>query len=131
MNLERVYVHALLDGRDTPPRRVVPDYLSSIRGNQIKDIGCGTIATIAGRYYPMDRDKRWERTKLGYDAIVSGEGQPAKSAAEAIEASYADDVSDEFVKPVVLVDDEGHPKGKINDNDAIIYFNFRPTGPDN
>jgi len=122
-NLERVFVHALLDGRDTPPRSGA-EYLNQLE-NQIKDIGCGTIATIAGRYYSMDRDKRWERTKLGYDAIVSGKGQQAKSAAEAIEASYADDVSDEFVKPVVLVDDGGNPKGKINDNDAIIYFNFR------
>jgi 2,3-bisphosphoglycerate-independent phosphoglycerate mutase len=122
-NLDRVFVHALLDGRDTPPRSGA-GYLSQLE-DQIDRIGCGKIATIAGRYYSMDRDKRWDRTKLGYDAIVYGQGKQAKSATEAIEASYADDVSDEFVIPVVLVDDQGQPIATINDNDAIIFFNFR------
>jgi 2,3-bisphosphoglycerate-independent phosphoglycerate mutase len=122
-NLDRVFVHALLDGRDTPPRSGA-DYLSQLE-SQIDRIGCGKIATIAGRYYSMDRDKRWDRIKLGYDTIVYGQGKQAKSAAEAIEASYADDVSDEFVIPVVLADDQGQPIATINDNDAIIFFNFR------
>ncbi len=122
-NLKNVFIHALMDGRDTPPRSGA-EYLSQLE-KQIDTIGCGTIATVAGRYYSMDRDKRWERTKLGYDAIVHGQGETAKSAAQAIENSYASDVSDEFVKPVVIVDELGKPKGPINNGDAIIFFNFR------
>ncbi len=121
--MERVFVHALLDGRDTPPRSGAA-YLDQLE-NQISKIGYGTIATIAGRYYSMDRDKRWERAKLGYDAIVLGTGRQAKSTTEAIQASYAENVSDEFVKPVVLVDDTGRPKATINNDDAVIFFNFR------
>jgi len=122
-NLERVFVHALLDGRDTPPRSGA-DYLAQLEV-QIDKIGCGQIASIAGRYYPMDRDKRWDRTKKGYDAIVQGQGKTAHSAAEAIQASYDADVGDEFVIPVVLLDDQDQPVATINDHDAVIYFNFR------
>jgi 2,3-bisphosphoglycerate-independent phosphoglycerate mutase len=122
-NLPQVFVHALLDGRDTPPRSGAK-YVSQLE-RQISQIGCGTIATIAGRYYSMDRDKRWERTKSGYDALVLGRGEQTKRSAQAIEDSYANNVSDEFVKPVVLVNDEGRPKGTINDNDSVIFFNFR------
>ncbi len=121
--LTRVFVHALLDGRDTPPRSGA-EYLRQLE-EQISRIGCGAIASITGRYYSMDRDKRWERTKKGYDAAVHGQGKTARSAAEGIEASYADDVSDEFVLPVVLVNSDGSPKATINSNDAVIYFNFR------
>lgn len=122
-NLQQVFVHALLDGRDTPPRSGAR-YLSQLE-QRISQIGCGTMATIAGRYYSMDRDKRWERTKLGYDAHVLGRGAQAKSSAQAIADSYASNVSDEFVKPVVLVDDKSRPRGTINDHDAVIFFNFR------
>lgn len=122
-NLERVFIHALLDGRDTPPRSGA-GYLGQLE-EQIDRIGCGTIATIAGRYYSMDRDKRWDRTKLGYEAMVYSQGKQASSAAEAIEASYADDVGDEFVVPVVLVDKQGQPVATVNDDDAVIFFNFR------
>jgi 2,3-bisphosphoglycerate-independent phosphoglycerate mutase len=121
--LERVFIHPLLDGRDTPPRSGA-EYLGQLE-NQISRIGCGAIASIAGRYYSMDRDRRWERTKLGYDALVLGQGSRAKSAADAIAASYADNVSDEFVMPVVIVDEAGQPKGTIKNNDAVIFFNFR------
>ncbi|MEW5956950.1 MAG: 2,3-bisphosphoglycerate-independent phosphoglycerate mutase [Chloroflexota bacterium] len=122
-NLERVFIHALLDGRDTPPRSG-EEYLAQLE-NQIKRIGCGKIASIAGRYYSMDRDKRWERVKLGYDAIVSGRGKQAGSAAAAIGASYQDEVGDEFVIPVVLVDGQGQPVATLNQHDAVIFFNFR------
>lgn len=122
-NLDRVFIHAILDGRDTPPRSGA-DYLNQLK-NQMARIGCGKIATISGRYYSMDRDKRWERTKLGYDAMVSGLGRRAKSAEEAIQTSYKNDVSDEFVVPVVLVDHSDLPVATINDKDAVIYFNFR------
>lgn len=121
--LEKVFVHPLMDGRDTPPRGG-EEYLEQLEG-QIELIGCGKIASVSGRYYAMDRDKRWERTKKGYDAIVNGEGKTAKSAAEAIQGSYQDEVGDEFVIPVVIVDDKGQPTTTINDNDAIIFFNFR------
>ena len=122
-NLKRVFVHAILDGRDTPPRSGA-DYLNQLK-NQMARIGCGKIATVSGRYYSMDRDKRWDRTKLGYDAMVSGLGRRAKSAEEAIQTSYKNDVSDEFVIPVVLVDDSGSPVATVNDKDAIVFFNFR------
>lgn len=122
-DLQKVYIHALMDGRDTAPRGGEV-YLQQLE-EQIKRIGCGTIASVSGRYYSMDRDKRWERTKLGYDAAVNGEGKTAKSSAEAIQNSYNDDVGDEFVMPTVIVDDSGAPKGTIGDNDAIIFFNFR------
>lgn len=121
--LKRVFIHTLLDGRDTPPRSAV-DYLAQLE-QQIERVGCGVIASVAGRYYSMDRDRRWQRTKLGYDAIVHGEGRRAGTSAEAIQASYTDDVSDEFVLPVVLVNDDGSPKATISDNDAVIFFNFR------
>jgi 2,3-bisphosphoglycerate-independent phosphoglycerate mutase len=122
-NLNQVFIHAILDGRDTPPRGGA-NYMRQLE-SQINRIGCGTVASVIGRYYAMDRDKRWERTKLGYDVMVRGQGQPAKDPVEAIEASYNDDVGDEFVKPVVLVGENGQPKGTIDNNDAIIYFNFR------
>ncbi len=122
-NLDRVFVHALLDGRDTPPRSGA-DYLEQLE-TQINKIGCGKIASIAGRYYSMDRDKRWERTRRGYDAIVNGQGMHARSAAEAVQASYDDDLGDEFVVPVVLVDNQEQPVAIVNDRDAIIFFNFR------
>jgi 2,3-bisphosphoglycerate-independent phosphoglycerate mutase len=121
--VERVFIHTFLDGRDTPPRSGAV-YLTQLK-DQIKKIGVGIIASISGRYYAMDRDKRWERVKLAYDAIVYGQGEQAKDAVEAVETSYENGVSDEFVKPVVLVNDEGQPLGPISPNDAIIFFNFR------
>ena len=122
-NLEQVFIHAILDGRDTPPRSGA-NYLSQLEA-QISKIGCGTIATVAGRYYSMDRDKRWERIKLSYDAMVYGVGQQVRRATEAIQASYAAGVNDEFMIPVVLVNALGAPIATINHNDAIIFFNFR------
>ena len=121
--LTRVFIHALLDGRDTPPRSGA-GYLSQLE-HQIQRIGCGKIAVVSGRYYSMDRDKRWERTKLGYAAHVYGQGHTAKTSAEAIETSYAAGLGDEFVVPVVLVDNQGQPVARIQDNDAVIFFNFR------
>ncbi len=122
-NLERVFVHVLLDGRDTPSRSG-RDYLIQLE-KEMSRIGFGKIATIGGRYYSMDRDKRWERTKLGYQAMVKGLGKQATSAVEAIEASYGDGVGDEFVIPVVLKDSQGYPIARIDDHDSLIFFNFR------
>ncbi|RNC72343.1 MAG: 2,3-bisphosphoglycerate-independent phosphoglycerate mutase [Desulfuromonadales bacterium] len=120
--LHDVFVHALLDGRDTPPKSGA-DYLAQLEG-EIARIGVGTIATVIGRYYAMDRDNRWERVERAYDAIVRGEGTPSASAAAAIEASYAAGVNDEFVEPTIIAKD-GEPVGRLRDGDGFIFFNFR------
>jgi len=121
--LERVYNHLLLDGRDVLPRSA-PGFLDQLEV-AIERIGVGEIATVSGRYYGMDRDKRWERTGLAYDALVNGAGETAENARQAIEQSYAKDVSDEFVLPTVIMRD-GKPVATIRNGDAIIFFNFRP-----
>ena len=122
--IEKVYVHAILDGRDTPPTSAV-DYVKKLE-DKMKEIGVGKIATLSGRYYAMDRDNRWERVKLAYDAIAFGKGQEFKIAQKAIETSYESQEFDEFVKPVVLTNSEDEPIATVGDNDSIIYFNFRP-----
>ncbi len=117
-----VFVHCLMDGRDTPPKSGA-DYLAQLEA-EIGKIGAGKIATVIGRYYAMDRDNRWERVEQAYTAIVQGKGDFRKSAAEAIEASYAADVTDEFVKPAVIVSND-RPVGSVRDGDGFIFFNFR------
>ncbi|HEY6008169.1 MAG TPA: 2,3-bisphosphoglycerate-independent phosphoglycerate mutase [Geobacteraceae bacterium] len=116
------FVHCLLDGRDTPPKSGA-DYLAQLE-TETKRIGAGRIATVIGRYYAMDRDNRWERVERAYNAIVRGEGTPCTNAAEAIERSYAADVTDEFVEPAVVVSG-GTPLGTVRDGDGFIFFNFR------
>ena len=117
--LDRVYVHALLDGRDVPPTSG-KDYVAALDA-KLKEIGVGKIATVMGRYYAMDRDNRWERVEKAYAAMVYGEGVAADNAVAAVEASYQDDVPDEFVVPAVC------PGGAvIGKNDSVIFFNFRP-----
>lgn len=116
--LNRVVIHSFLDGRDTPPQSAL-SYLQQLEA-EIKKLKVGQIGTISGRYYAMDRDKRWERTKLAYNAIVSGQGEKAASPEEVIERSYVSGVNDEFVKPTVL---PGYQP--VRDKDAVIFFNFR------
>jgi 2,3-bisphosphoglycerate-independent phosphoglycerate mutase len=122
--LPRVFVHVITDGRDTSPtggRRYVGELEEVLRR-----AGTGRIASVSGRYYAMDRDKRWDRTKRAYDAIVRGLGaEQAASAAEIIERSYAAGITDEFVKPSVIVDANRQPIGPIADGDSVIFFNFR------
>ncbi|HEY5973971.1 MAG TPA: 2,3-bisphosphoglycerate-independent phosphoglycerate mutase [Geobacteraceae bacterium] len=120
--LTDVCVHALLDGRDTPPQSG-GDYLAQLE-EQIGRIGVGRIATVIGRYYAMDRDNRWERVEKAYAAMVDGTGNQATSAAEAIDASYAAGVTDEFVLPTVIAP-PGVPAGTVRDGDGFIFFNFR------
>ena len=117
--LSKVYVHAFLDGRDVPPSSG-KDYVVDCC-EKIKEIGVGKIATVMGRYYAMDRDNRWERVEKAYAAMVYGEGVQADDPAEAVEASYKDGVTDEFVVPAVI-------KGgaKIQADDSVVFFNFRP-----
>lgn len=121
--LNRVYVHAFLDGRDVPPSSA-KEYIINIE-NYMKELSVGQIATLAGRYYAMDRDKRWERVELAYNALVYGTGELSNSPVEAIEKSYKDNTTDEFVLPTVILKD-GKPTGTIKDEDSIIFFNFRP-----
>ena len=121
---EQVIVHAILDGRDTPPRSGA-GYLEQLE-QAIEGTGIGRIGTVMGRYYAMDRDNRWERTNRAYEAYVLGKGHTAASAAEAIRASYAAGRGDEFVEPTVIVGEDGSPLGRVEDRDGIIFFNFRP-----
>lgn len=121
--IEKVHVHAFLDGRDVPPSSAVEYIKEAIE--KMRDIGVGDIATVMGRYYAMDRDNRWERVSKAYDAIVYGEGVEAESAVTAVEESYNNDVTDEFVVPTVVKKD-GEPLGKVSENDSVVFFNFRP-----
>jgi 2,3-bisphosphoglycerate-independent phosphoglycerate mutase len=123
-NVENVYIHAILDGRDTAPTSGV-EYLKQLE-EKIKEIGIGKIATLSGRYYAMDRDNRWERVKAAYDAIANGQGNKFKTVQKAIETSYESQEFDEFVKPVVIVNEDETPVATINSNDSVIYYNFRP-----
>lgn len=122
--ITKVYLHAFMDGRDTPPTSGL-DFVRQFE-NAIKEIGVGKIATVTGRFYAMDRDKRWERVKLAYDAIVLGEGKKSKTAERAIENSYESQVFDEFISPIVITTDEGVPVAKLQDGDTVIFANFRP-----
>ncbi|MBI4979797.1 MAG: 2,3-bisphosphoglycerate-independent phosphoglycerate mutase [Spirochaetes bacterium] len=122
-NVRDVFLHADLDGRDVPPRSAIP-YLKAVE-EKMREIGIGKIATVSGRYYGMDRDKRWDRVQKAYDAYVLGQGVTADSAVAAVEKSYAADTDDEFCLPTVITKD-GKPVGTINDNDTVICFNFRP-----
>ena len=119
----RVYVHCFTDGRDVPPESGA-GYIGEL-GAKMREIGCGRITTISGRYYAMDRDRRWERVERAFRAMVLGEGAKATDPAEAMRASYSAGVTDEFVESAVLVDDRGEPVGSIQDEDAVIFFNFR------
>jgi 2,3-bisphosphoglycerate-independent phosphoglycerate mutase len=122
--VERVFVHVITDGRDTSPTGGIR-YLAQLE-EVMKREGTGRVATVCGRYYAMDRDKRWERTKLAYDAIVNGHAdRVTQYASAAIQNSYADDVTDEFIKPVVIVDAEAHAVGPIRGDDSVVFFNFR------
>ncbi|MGI6285834.1 2,3-bisphosphoglycerate-independent phosphoglycerate mutase [Neomoorella humiferrea] len=120
--MERVYIHAFLDGRDVPPASAA-GYLRQVE-EECRRRGIGAIATIMGRYYAMDRDRRWERTEKAYRALVVGEGQQFPSAATAIQASYDRDVTDEFVEPSVITR-LGQPVARICNGDSVIFFNFR------
>ncbi len=121
--IEKVYVHCFLDGRDTPPASG-KEYVEELEA-KMKEIGVGEVATVAGRYYAMDRDNRWDRVEKAYRALVNGEGDQADSAVEGIQASYDKDVTDEFVVPMVIMKD-GAPTATVKDGDSVIFFNFRP-----
>ena len=121
--LEKVYVHCFLDGRDTPPASG-KGYVEELQ-TKMKEIGVGEIATVAGRYYAMDRDNNWDRVQKAYDSLTKGEGVQAEDAVKAMEDSYAKDVTDEFVLPTVITEN-GKPVSVVKENDSVIFFNFRP-----
>lgn len=120
--VKRIYIHAFTDGRDTDPKSGIGfiNYLEE----HIKDTGA-RIVSVIGRYYAMDRDKRWERVKLAYDLLVNGLGESFSSATEALQAAYNEDITDEFVKPSLILQGEGMPDGRIMEKDAVLCFNFR------
>jgi 2,3-bisphosphoglycerate-independent phosphoglycerate mutase len=120
---ERVFVHALLDGRDVPPRSGL-GYVEQLEA-VMRGEGVGTVATIMGRYYAMDRDSRWNRVERAWQAMVLGEGIRAEDATSAIRASYAESVTDEFMEPTV-VQREGQPVARVSDGGTVVFFNFRP-----
>jgi 2,3-bisphosphoglycerate-independent phosphoglycerate mutase len=120
--LKEVYIHAFTDGRDTDPKSGL-GFLTDLQRHLNETTG--KIATVSGRYYAMDRDKRWERVKLAYDALVNGIGEKATDALAAIEQSYAQNVTDEFIKPTIILDESQKPLATIKDGDAVICFNFR------
>ncbi|MBO5194478.1 MAG: 2,3-bisphosphoglycerate-independent phosphoglycerate mutase [Bacteroidales bacterium] len=120
--LEDVFVHCFMDGRDTDPKSG-KGFIADLEAEMAKTTG--KVASVCGRYYAMDRDKRWERVQLAYDLLVKGEGTKATSATDAIEASYNEGVTDEFIKPIVITGADGNAVGKVEEGDAVIFFNFR------
>lgn len=126
--VDRVFIHAITDGRDTAPT----DGIEAARAVEARaaEIGVGAIATVSGRYYSMDRDKRWDRTRLAYDAMVHGRGPTAPSAEDAILRSYDTGVTDEFIMPTVIVaGPDGKPLATVSDGDSVVFFNFRTDRP--
>ncbi|MGI9526481.1 MAG: 2,3-bisphosphoglycerate-independent phosphoglycerate mutase [Weeksellaceae bacterium] len=124
--LDNVYLHAFTDGRDTDPKSgkgFIADMISYM------DSSVGELASITGRYYAMDRDNRWERVKLAYDAMVNGMGIQTNNPIAEIQKSYVNDVTDEFLKPIICMGEEGEPLAKIQDKDVVVFFNFRTDRP--
>jgi 2,3-bisphosphoglycerate-independent phosphoglycerate mutase len=119
----RTFVHAFMDGRDTPPKSGL-GYMQTLEG-RLREIGHGRVATVCGRYYAMDRDKRWDRVALAWAAIVRGEGYRGTSGVAVLEGAYSHGETDEFVKPAAVVDGDGRPVGPVRDGDAVLFFNFR------
>jgi 2,3-bisphosphoglycerate-independent phosphoglycerate mutase len=121
-NLSEVYIHAFTDGRDCDPKSGL-GFIKELQLHLNKTVG--KIASVSGRYYAMDRDKRWERIKLAYDAMANGVGQKATDAIAAVENSYANNITDEFIKPTIVIDETQQPLSIIRDADVVICFNFR------
>ena len=121
--VSNVYVHCFMDGRDTAPTSGIT-YVEALQ-EKMKELGVGKVATIMGRYYAMDRDNRWERIEKAYNALTKGEGVQTEDPAAALRDSYKNDVTDEFVLPIVATKN-GKPVTTINDNDSVIFYNFRP-----
>lgn len=122
-----VYLHLFTDGRDSPPTSS-SSFIEQIE-TRIRELGVGKIATVIGRYFALDRDNRWEKTQLAYEAMTEGKGKTAKNAYEAIQNSYKTQKTDEFIEPTVILGDNGQPVAKISNDDSVIFFNFRIDRP--
>ncbi|NMH88535.1 2,3-bisphosphoglycerate-independent phosphoglycerate mutase [Flavivirga algicola] len=120
--LTQTFVHAFTDGRDVDPKSGY-GFLTELESHLEKTNS--KLATVTGRYYAMDRDKRWERVKLAYDAMVNGHGEKSTNVTETVQKSYNNDITDEFIKPIIMVDEAGNPQTKIKEGDVVIFFNFR------
>ncbi len=127
VSVQKLFLHLFTDGRDSPPSSAQL-YLTQLEA-EIKKEGLGEIASIAGRYYALDRDNRWERTQKAYEAIVDGKGKMAKNAQDAVQTAYGQGTTDEFIEPTVIVRENGQPVAKVNDNDGVIFFNYRIDRP--
>jgi 2,3-bisphosphoglycerate-independent phosphoglycerate mutase len=121
--VRKLFVHCFLDGRDTPPSSA-EKYVAAMQ-DKLKEFGIGEIATVVGRYYAMDRDKRWERTERAFNLLVKGEGQRISDPLAAIKRSYEHGITDEFVEPIVVTRESGEPVATIQDGESVIFFNFR------
>ena len=120
--LTKTFVHAFTDGRDVDPKSGY-GFLTELEGHLEKTNS--KLATVTGRYYAMDRDKRWERVKLAYDALVNSHGEKSTNITETIQKNYKNDITDEFIKPIIMVDESGNPQASIKEDDVVIFFNFR------
>ncbi len=123
LGLEKVSVHAFMDGRDTPPHSGL-EYLKEVK-EFLEQTGLGRIASLGGRYWGMDRDKRWDRVEKHYRALVQGQGRKAPDPLEAVRQAYDSGETDEFINPTIMVDSDGRPLGLIRDGDGVVFFNFR------
>jgi len=123
-NLRKVFVHAFLDGRDVPPANA-KEYFTLLKA-KLDELGFGAVATVTGRYYAMDRDRRWERVEQAYNAMVSGAGFRAETPFEAVDLGYGRGETDEFIRPTVITREDGRPVAGVSDGDAVIFYNFRP-----
>ncbi|SNR68133.1 phosphoglycerate mutase [Lutibacter agarilyticus] len=121
-NAENVYLHAFTDGRDCDPKSGA-FFINEVEEHMAKTTG--KVASITGRYYAMDRDNRWERVKVAYDAVVNATGEKSTNAVKSLEANYANNVTDEFIKPIIMADENGVPKAQIKEDDVVIFFNYR------
>ncbi|MHC4112532.1 MAG: 2,3-bisphosphoglycerate-independent phosphoglycerate mutase, partial [Planctomycetota bacterium] len=126
-DIKDIFIHAFTDGRDSPPNSGA-GYIAEIE-KKTQELGVGTIASVIGRFYAMDRDSRWERVQKAYECLRTGKGIKAASAAEAIANSYEKDVTDEFIEPTCIVNSDNEPIAPIEDGDGVIFFNFRGDRP--
>jgi 2,3-bisphosphoglycerate-independent phosphoglycerate mutase len=123
-NMRNVFVHAFLDGRDVPPANA-KEYFEPL-GRKLSELGFGAVATVMGRYYAMDRDRRWERTERAYNALVFSEGIHAGTPMEAVDLGYGRKETDEFIQPTVITGGAGGPVARVSGGDSVVFFNFRP-----
>ena len=126
-NLEHVYLHAFTDGRDTPPDSGI-GFIQRVE-EKMKEIGAGQIASVMGRFYGMDRDQRWDRVEKAHHCLRYGKGHKAESATQAMQTSYDNKITDEFIEPTIIVDGDSQPRALIEDGDSVVFFNYRGDRP--